>query len=398
MDYRTEPEADEMRAALVAFLRDRLPAVGAEPHRDQRREGWRELVASEWLEHFAAAVDGTPADRVAALHVTEGFGAAPVCGPVDVVAGYLVPLATSLGWNAPLERLRAGHVVTTVVPALRTPAATATPARTAPRLATHAAGGGLRVQGRLPGLVAGADAAWVVVPVREDDRPALALVDLERSGVTVGSPCGADLGRQVADVALDDVAVDAVWTAPGLLEQEQRCAERHSLFLDAEAVGGASEVLARTVRHCREREQFARPVGSFQAIRHRLADAHAAVEGARSLAHRAAWNDAVDAPGTPADLVASRLWAAAAYVGAAEAAIQCHGGMGFTWEQGVHVFYRAALSARARSAEAAARAALVAHLGRTTTTGRSGTTTPTDGVVHPRAGASEAAAPIGGVA
>lgn len=363
MDYRIDPEADEMRTALVAFLRDRLPDPGSEPDRDRRAGAWRDLAASEWLEHYATALDATPAGRVVALHVTEGFGTVPVTGPVDLVAGYLVPLAASVDWAALLERLRAGAVVTGTVPVLDEPGAAAVPWRSCARLATGRAQG-LRVRGRFRGVIAAAEASVLVVPISLDGEPALAVADLDRPGVTVGAPTGADLRQPVAEVTLDDVALDpeTVWTGAGLLDHEHRCAVTHSLFLDAEAVGGATEAITRTVRHCREREQFGRPIGSFQAIRHRLADAHAAVEGARSLAQRAAWSVATDAAGASADVVASRLWSAAAYVGAAEAAVQCHGGMGFTWEQGVHVFYRAALAGRARSAEVRARAALAAHL------------------------------------
>ncbi|XP_021300507.1 uncharacterized protein LOC110428909, partial [Herrania umbratica] len=195
-------------------------------------------------------------------------------------------------------------------------------------------------------------------------EPALALVALDRAGVTVGPPSGADLRAPVADVTVDGLALDpqAVRTGADVLDHENRAAVAHSLFLDADAVGGASEVIARTVRYCRERSQFGRPIGSFQAIRHRIADASAKVEGARSLLHRSAWGLAAGTAGAEADVVAGRLWSAAAYVSAVQAAVQCHGGMGFTWEQGVHVFYRAALAGRARSAEARSRAALAAHL------------------------------------
>ncbi|MBW0093468.1 acyl-CoA/acyl-ACP dehydrogenase [Pseudonocardia sp. KRD-184] len=367
MDYRIDDEAAALRSALLEFLRERMPDPGTEPAPAARRAAWRELVGSEWLEHFASgAEDGAgPAARVAALHVAEAFGTAPVTGPVDTVAGYLLPLALATGWTAGLERLRDGSLVTALVPGIEVPGPDAVPRRRAQRLAAVRDGDEARVSGVLSQVACAAGADAVVVATELDGRPAVALVGLDRAGVSVGEPSGVDLRRPVADVTLDGVAVDvaSLHTPPDLLEHEDACAAGHSLFLDAEAVGGGTEVIARTVAYCTDRVQFGRPIGSFQAVRHRLADVTAKVEGARSLAYRVAWDLATAAPGAPADAVASRMWSSGAYLAAGEAAVQCHGGAGFTWEQGVHVFYRAALAGRGGADLAAARTALAAHLG-----------------------------------
>lgn len=360
MDYRIDDEVAALRAALLRFLRDRMPDPGAEPVLDERLAAWRELVGSEWLEHYATGTDD-PAERVSALHVAEAFGAVPVTGPVDVVAGYLLPLAAATGWTAGLDRLRDGSLVTALVPGLDTPGRDGVPRRRAERLPA-VRDGAVRVTGRLERVPCAADSHAVVVAVELDGLPALALVETERDGVAVGAPSGVDLRRPVADVTFDDAEAAAVHTATGLVDREDSCAAGHSLFLDAEAVGGGTEVIARSVEYCTGRVQFGRPVGSFQAVRHRLADVTATVEGARSLAYRAAWDLAAAIPGAAADVVASRLWSSAAYLAAAEAAVQCHGGTGFTWEQGVHRWYRAAIAGRGGADLAAARAAVAAHL------------------------------------
>ena len=372
MDYRIDDDVAALNAALLQFLRERMPDPAAEPARDVRLAAWRELVTSEWLEHFASATgdDAGSAERVAALHVAEAFGAVPVNGPVDAVAGYLLPLAHATGWRAALERLADGSMVTYVVPALRVPGPDGRPDRRAARLAAVRSGDdGVRVTGRLASVPCAGDAAAVVVPIELDGNPALALVDLDRDGVTVDPPSGADLRRPVAAVTFDGVSVTGsmVHTPPDLLVREDACATGHSLFLDAEAVGGGSEVIARSVTYCTNRVQFGRPIGSFQALRHRLADVTVKVEGARSLAYRVAWDLGAGAPEVAADVVASRLWSSSAYVAAGEAAVQCHGGMGFTWEERVHLWYRAALAGRGGADLPAARAAVAAHLRRLAT-------------------------------
>ncbi|MFI1100929.1 acyl-CoA dehydrogenase family protein [Streptomyces melanogenes] len=104
--------------------------------------------------------------------------------------------------------------------------------------------------------------------------------------------------------------------------------------LAAEAVGAAAHVLERTVAYVKEREQFGRPIGSFQAVKHRLADRYVQVRAARSAAYYAAWNP--DAGGL------ALAQALEALRGAAAEAIQLHGGIGFTWEHEAHLYFKRA--------------------------------------------------------
>ncbi|AYG82223.1 (2S)-methylsuccinyl-CoA dehydrogenase [Streptomyces hundungensis] len=104
--------------------------------------------------------------------------------------------------------------------------------------------------------------------------------------------------------------------------------------LAAEAVGAAGEALERTVAYVKGREQFGRPIGSFQAVKHRLADLYVQVQAARSAAYYAAWD-----PGAGALALAQGLDALRA---AASEAIQLHGGIGFTWEHEAHLYFKRA--------------------------------------------------------
>ncbi|MGD3107689.1 acyl-CoA dehydrogenase family protein [Streptomyces sp. YGL11-2] len=115
--------------------------------------------------------------------------------------------------------------------------------------------------------------------------------------------------------------------------------------LAAEAVGAADAALARTVGYVQERTQFGRPIGSFQAVQHRLADLYVAVQAARSAAYYAAWaagggrTGEADGPGVGALALAQALEALRAV--AAEA-VQLHGGIGFTWEHDAHLYFKRA--------------------------------------------------------
>lgn len=368
MDYRIDDEAAALRATLREFLEARMPDPAAELDKSARAAAWRELASSGWLEHFATATSATctPADWVAGVHVAEAFGAVPVPGPVDVVAGYLIPLAGASGMPGLLERVRAGQLITAPSAVSVTSGSDGAVRWMRRRLSAVREPQGLWVSGVLSQVPAAADAQAIVVPIDLDGRPGLAIVECDQAGVEVGESTGVDLRRPVADIRLHrtSLAADSVHTDPGLPTHEQRCAILYSLFLDAEGVGGGAEVIARSVDYCTTRTQFGRPVGAFQAIRHRLADAAAGVEGARSLVYRAAWDVATGAPGAGLDVLASRLWASAAYLAAVESAIQCHGGMGFTWDQRLHLWYRAAVAGRGTGNVAQTRSGLAELLRR----------------------------------
>ncbi|HLW15828.1 MAG TPA: acyl-CoA dehydrogenase family protein [Actinomycetota bacterium] len=152
-----------------------------------------------------------------------------------------------------------------------------------------------------------------------------------------------DGARRLADVRLGkvEVAADAL-LAENAWPLVARSLDRAAVLLAAEAVGVATAQLERAVAYARERSQFDRPIGSFQAISHKCADMLLVLETARSHVYYAAWALEEGAPD-------ARLAAATAKAAASDAArivandsIQVHGGIGFTWEHEMHLFYRRA--------------------------------------------------------
>lgn len=119
--------------------------------------------------------------------------------------------------------------------------------------------------------------------------------------------------------------------------------DRALIALAAEQLGGAQACLDMTVAYVSERTQFGRAIGSFQAVKHRCADALLQVETARSAVVRA-----VQADGDPAALAeaaaVAQAWCSEAFVWVAEECLQLHGGMGFTWEHDAHLYFRRAVA------------------------------------------------------
>jgi alkylation response protein AidB-like acyl-CoA dehydrogenase len=122
-----------------------------------------------------------------------------------------------------------------------------------------------------------------------------------------------------------------------------RGVHRARAALAAEAVGVAQRALDLGVEHAKTRQQFGKPIGTYQAVAHQLADTYTDVELARSLAYWAAWCIAEDDEQAAVAAAAANAFCTEAAVRACERSIQVHGGIGFTWEHALHRFYKRAL-------------------------------------------------------
>jgi alkylation response protein AidB-like acyl-CoA dehydrogenase len=127
------------------------------------------------------------------------------------------------------------------------------------------------------------------------------------------------------------------------LFDESRPENERLATLALEAVGIGKKALDLGVEHAQNREQFGRKIGVYQAVSHQLADTFVETELARSLAYWAAWCVAEDDEQAPIAVAAAKAYAADAAVAACERSIQVHGGIGFTWEHVLHVYYTRAL-------------------------------------------------------
>ncbi|MBT2398944.1 acyl-CoA dehydrogenase family protein [Streptomyces sp. ISL-100] len=169
-------------------------------------------------------------------------------------------------------------------------------------------------------------------------RTLLFLVRADAPGLVRVRQTALDETRSQARIQLRDVegellGADDAADVPAALAEAGRTA---AVMLAAEAVGAASYALERTVDYVKTREQFGRAIGSFQAVKHRLADLYVQVQAARSAAYYAAWD--------PAAGGLALAHAAEALRTTAGEAVQLHGGIGFTWEHDAHLYFKRAAS------------------------------------------------------
>ena len=207
----------------------------------------------------------------------------------------------------------------------------------------------------------GQSADVLLVPVDHDGGTAL--VAVESSEVSATALPVLDLTRKQAEVSFDGAAATVVATdvAAGV----ERARTIAAVVLSCEQVGGAQQVLEMSVDYGRSRMQFGRAIGSYQALKHRMADTLKEVEAAKSAAYHAVRT--LDVDDADEELVASAIavsYCGEVYEHAAGDNIQNHGGIGFTWEHDAHLFFKRAKTSKLLfGGPTAWRSRLADHLG-----------------------------------
>jgi alkylation response protein AidB-like acyl-CoA dehydrogenase len=169
-------------------------------------------------------------------------------------------------------------------------------------------------------------------------------VDAQAAGVTRSPVVSLDSTRQLCDLMLDTVPARRIAAGDTAAAAVRAALSAGAATLAAEQLGLAERCLEMTVGYAGERRQFARPVGSFQAIKHRLADLYVLVAQARAVSRYAAACLADGSQDAPVAVAMAKAYCGEAAVKAAEECVQLHGGIGFTWEHPAHLYLKRAKS------------------------------------------------------
>jgi len=164
------------------------------------------------------------------------------------------------------------------------------------------------------------------------------VVDAKAPGVHVEPMKGMDLARKIYSVDFSDTPAERLGNAAGL----SRALDVATTALCAEMTGGMQRVLELTVGYAKTRKQFGKPIGIFQAVQHLCADMYLETESSRSAVYYAAWALEENMPDAMAAVSVAKMYASDASRSVGNRGIQVHGGMGFTWENDIHLYYRRA--------------------------------------------------------
>ncbi|NNE72909.1 MAG: acyl-CoA/acyl-ACP dehydrogenase [Acidimicrobiales bacterium] len=205
-------------------------------------------------------------------------------------------------------------------------------------------GDGWALSGVKSYVLDGHTAGLVLVAARTAAGVSLFAVDGDAEGMTRTPLATMDQTRKQARIELDNTPARLVGADGDGWSTITKVLDRAAVALAAEQVGGAQMVLDMSVEYAKVRVQFGRPIGSFQAIKHKCADMLLEVESAKSAAYYAAWCAAEDNDELPAMASLAKSYCSEAYFHAASENIQIHGGIGFTWEHPAHLYFKRAKS------------------------------------------------------
>ncbi len=318
------------------FKSERVREIAASPEGTDEA-GWKEMAELGWAglalpEEWGG--QGLGIVELAVLFEEMGYAVAPspllsntvvglalaFCGSDDQRERYLRPLARG-------EKRGTPALIDVGSPA--TPGSFSMPAREQ--------GDGVALSGEKTLVLDAAGADFFLVASADGRRH---LVDAGAAGVSVTEEPSIDLTRRVCTVRFDDVRVAPADTLPGEPQDYLPVLFRACVAIAAESTGLAQRALEMSVAYAKDRHQFGRPIGAYQAVSHRCAQMLLETENARSAVYGAAWAADAEPEGFPLAASMAKAYASDAGWRVPDQAIQVHGGIGFTWEHDLHFFLK----------------------------------------------------------
>jgi len=355
MNFGFSDEQELLRSTARKFFENECPSETVRRLMDtpegMSSELWAKLAEQGWLGLiFPEAYDGMGLGFVDLTVLMEEMGRAVVPGPYvsTVLLGGLAILeagneAQKKEW---LPKIASGSKRATL--GWMEPSAVLGPAGVT--LTAKAASGGHTLSGTKLFVPDAHTADAIVVAARTgggagEDGVSLFLVPRAARGVEVKLLPTMDQTRKLCEVTLTDVTLgpEALLGAPGLgWKPLERVLERACVALCAEMCGGAQRVLDMTVEYAKIRQAFGKPIGSYQGVKHKAADMLVDVENSKSITYYAAWAMDEGSPEGPLAVSMAKAYVSDAYRKVSAAGIQLHGGIGFTWEHDLHLYFKRA--------------------------------------------------------
>jgi len=351
VNFAFSEEQDQLRDAVRRFMETKSPS--AEVRRlMETTEGydpavWTQMAQELGLQslHLPEAHGGQGFTFVELGIVLEEMGRVLLCAPYYSTVVLAANAIMNAGTDAQQGELLPGIASGDTIAAL---------AFTEPNGRWDASGitmeaSGSKLSGTKMFVIDGHVANKIVVVAREagtsgEDGISFYVVDGDAAGLTRTPLATMDQTRKQARLDFSDVDATPLGDAGTGWAALSKTLDQAAVGLSNEMVGGAQKVLDMSVEYAKVRVQFGRPIGSFQAIKHKCADMLLEVESAKSAAYYAGWAAAEDNEELPVVASLAKAYCSDAYFHAAAENIQIHGGIGFTWEHDAHLYFKRAKS------------------------------------------------------
>jgi alkylation response protein AidB-like acyl-CoA dehydrogenase len=348
MNFDFSDEQKQMRDEARKFLAEKCPPKAVRTVLDGKaaydKDLWKGLAEMGFLgvaipEQFGGAGAGYLELCVIAEEMGRALAPVPFSSTVYLAAEALMLAGSDAQKQKWLPKIASGEAIGTL-------ALFEGKGNPSPKAIKLTASGG-SLNGIKKPVPDGAIADFAVVAARtgstgRDADISLFLVDLNAGGIEVKELTNIDLTRGQAEITFSNAKAEPLGAASegwGILTQ---VLDRAAVLLAFEQVGGADRALEMGRDYALDRIAFGRPIGSFQAVKHILADMYVSATLARSNCYYGAWALSTNAGELPEAAAAARISATQAFQHCAKNNIQVHGGMGFTWEFDCHMYYRRA--------------------------------------------------------
>jgi alkylation response protein AidB-like acyl-CoA dehydrogenase len=350
MNFAFSDEQEDLRAAVRRFLTEKSPESEVRRLMDTT-EGYDPAVWSQMADQLGLQsltipeeFGGSGFTYVELLVVLEEMGAALLCAPffssVALAANALLTSGDDEAKKSYLPGIASGETIATL-------AITEDNGKwdfSGIELAATPKGDSWELNGHKMFVIDGHVANLIIVAARTPAGVSLFAVPGDAPGLTRTPLPTMDQTRKQARLEFSSTPATLIGTDGGAEPGLSKTLDLAAVALAAEQVGGAQRVLDASVEYAKTRIQFGRPIGSFQAIKHKCADMLLEVESSKSAAYYAAWAAAEDSDELPVVASLAKSYCSEAYFHAAAENIQIHGGIGFTWEHPAHLYFKRAKS------------------------------------------------------
>jgi alkylation response protein AidB-like acyl-CoA dehydrogenase len=350
VNFAFSEEQEELRNIVRQFLEAKSPESAVREQMETER-GFDPAVWQQMAEQL-----GLQSLIIPEEHGGQGFGYVELIVVLEEMGKFLLPapyfstvvLAANTLVHAGDDSAKADYL-----PGIASGETIATLAFTEPsgkwdesgiEMAASQDGGTWKLSGTKMFVLDGHTAHLVLVAARTGKGVSLFAVDGDASGLTRTPLATMDQTRKQAKLEFDNVEARLVGTEGAGWDVLSTVLDLAAVALAAEQVGGAQQCLDMSVEYAKVRVQFGRPIGSFQAIKHKCADMLLEVESAKSAAYYAGWCASEMNDELPAVASLAKAYCSDAYFHAAAENIQIHGGIGFTWEHPAHLYFKRAKS------------------------------------------------------
>jgi len=328
---------DQARSFLAEKCASKVVRAVLEGREAYARDLWLEMAAMGWpgvaiAEPYGGAGLGYEGLCVLAEELGRACAPVPFASSVYLATEAILASADETQKRDLLPKLADGSLIGTFAFAEGF-------SQPSPDAVTLRAAGGMLTGSKWP-VPDGNIADFAIVVARDERGIALYRVDLNEATVSRRLLQSIDPSRGQAKLDFAGARAERLGGAGDGWPVVQRLLERAAILVAFEQVGGAERCLDMARDYAKERFAFGRPIGSFQAIKHKLADVYVALELARSNAYYGAWALAAESSELPLAAATARVAATEAFHLASKETIQTHGGVGFTWDFDCHLYYR----------------------------------------------------------